>query len=166
MATKPRPSRTTAAPASKPQPSAPAEHPAPDPAAANNIWLAGLGALAKAQAEGSKAFEALVKEGIAAQRAAQDMAQQRMDAFTERMETLNQGVTRAAGRWPGLEHIFESRVAQALGALGMPTPQAWADLMARVERLEQALDGSATPKTESNTGAPAARRTQRKRPAP
>ncbi|HVL10638.1 MAG TPA: phasin family protein, partial [Burkholderiaceae bacterium] len=32
-------------------------------ASAQQIWLAGLGAFAKAQAEGSKVFEGLVKEG-------------------------------------------------------------------------------------------------------
>ena len=36
---------------------------------ANQIWLAGLGAFNKAQAEGSKAFEALVQEGVNLQRA-------------------------------------------------------------------------------------------------
>ena len=31
---------------------------------ASQIWLAGLGAFAKAQEEGGKVFEALVKEGV------------------------------------------------------------------------------------------------------
>ena len=35
---------------------------------AQQIWLAGLGAFAKAQEEGSKVFEALVKEGLGIQR--------------------------------------------------------------------------------------------------
>ena len=35
---------------------------------AQQIWLAGLGAFAKAQEEGGKAFESLVKEGLTIQR--------------------------------------------------------------------------------------------------
>ncbi len=38
---------------------------------ANQIWLAGLGAFAKAQAEGGKVFEALVEEGEAIQESRQ-----------------------------------------------------------------------------------------------
>ena len=35
---------------------------------AQQIWLAGLGAFAKMQQEGSKAFEALVKDGVGVQK--------------------------------------------------------------------------------------------------
>jgi len=35
---------------------------------AQQIWLAGLGAFSKAQEEGSKVFDTLVKEGLAIQR--------------------------------------------------------------------------------------------------
>ncbi len=111
--------------------------PSLEAASANNIWFAGLGALAKAQAEGSKAFEALVQEGVAAQRAAQDAAQQRMEAFAQRVEAINQNVAASASRWPGLESIFEARVARALLTLGLPSAEAWQELLARVERLEQ-----------------------------
>ena len=56
---------------------------APDPAhelprmareSAQQVWLAGLGAFAKAQQEGGKVFEALVREGQALQRKTQDAA--------------------------------------------------------------------------------------------
>ena len=60
---------------------APAAAIPPDDAAkmpASNIWLAGLGALAgaqaNAQAEGTKAFEALVKQGLDMQARAQAAA--------------------------------------------------------------------------------------------
>ena len=41
---------------------------------AQQIWLAGLGAFSKAQAEGGKVFEALVKEGVSLQRKTQTVA--------------------------------------------------------------------------------------------
>ena len=42
---------------------------------AQQIWQAGLGAFTRAQAEGSKAFEALVKEGVTIQRKTQAAAE-------------------------------------------------------------------------------------------
>ncbi len=54
---------------------------------AQQIWLAGLGAFAKMQQEGSKAFEALVKDGVGLQKKTQQAAE----------ETLSQAQTRMAG---------------------------------------------------------------------
>lgn len=41
---------------------------------AQQIWQAGLGAFNRAQAEGSKAYESLVKEGVSIQRKTQNAA--------------------------------------------------------------------------------------------
>ena len=43
---------------------------------AQQIWLAGLGAFAKMQQEGSKAFEALVKDGAGVQKKTQQAAEE------------------------------------------------------------------------------------------
>ncbi len=130
--------RKSAAPRKNKTPeAAPADPGAHDSETSRNIWFAGLGALAKAQAEGSKAFEALVQEGVAAQRAAHDAAQQRMEAFAQRMEAMNQNVAASASRWPGLESIFEARVSRALVTLGLPSGDAWQQLLTRVAHLEQ-----------------------------
>ncbi|HSH89586.1 MAG TPA: phasin family protein, partial [Ramlibacter sp.] len=45
---------------------------------AQQIWLAGLGAFAKAQEEGGKVFEALVKEGTSIQRKTQAAAEEKI----------------------------------------------------------------------------------------
>ena len=100
-------------------------------AAAHNVWLAGLGALANAQAEGSKAFEALVKQGLDMQTRAQDLARERMQAMADPAAT--------GAPWNRLGGIFEERVARALASMGMPSAQDLAALTARVEALEQAL---------------------------
>src|SRR4051812_626481 len=42
---------------------------------AQQIWLAGLGAFSKAQEEGGRVFEALVKEGVGLQRKTQSVAE-------------------------------------------------------------------------------------------
>jgi hypothetical protein len=44
---------------------------------AKEIWLAGMGAFAKAQAEGKQVFEALVKEGVSLQKKTQGAAEER-----------------------------------------------------------------------------------------
>jgi len=118
------------------------------PTSAHNIWLAGLGALASAQAEGSKAFEALVKQGMEMQSKTQALAKEGMAEVAERMEAMTRQATGAAA-WNRLGGIFESRVAQALAGLGMPTAQELTALTARVEALERAL-GQASPKAAAS----------------
>ena len=54
---------------------------------AQQIWQAGLGAFHRAQAEGSKAFEALVNEGVAMQRKTQSAAQAKLaEAVAQRRQ--------------------------------------------------------------------------------
>ena len=50
---------------------------------AQQIWLAGLGAFAKAQEEGGKVFEALVKEGTSIQRKTQSAAEEKITLGVE-----------------------------------------------------------------------------------
>ena len=46
---------------------------------AQQIWLAGLGAFSKAQEEGGKVFDTLVKEGLSIQRKTQSVAEERIN---------------------------------------------------------------------------------------
>ncbi|MEN9888056.1 MAG: hypothetical protein RL559_93 [Pseudomonadota bacterium] len=109
----------------------------------HQIWLAGLGAMAQAQAQGSKAFETLVSDGLAFQQKSQQEAQQRFAEATERLTQLTQNFgQQASGRIDKLEHVFEERVARALHRLGMPTLQDIAELQARVADLEARLASS------------------------
>ena len=88
---------------------------------AQQIWLAGLGAFSKAQAEGGKVFEALVKEGVNMQRKTQTVAEEKITEAAQRMTSAATEMgSRAAGQWDKLETIFEDRVAKALGRLGIP----------------------------------------------
>lgn len=107
---------------------------------AQQIWLAGLGAFAKMQQEGSKAFEALVKDGLGVQKKTQQAAEETLTQAQARMAGFaSEFGTRAAGGWGKLESIFEDRVARALEKLGMPSAQEVAALQARVEALEAQL---------------------------
>src|SRR5664279_99860 len=78
---------------------------------ASQIWLAGLGAFGKAQEEGGKIFEALVKEGEAVQDRAKQVAD---DKFAEVKD-------KATGAWAKLEKVFEDRVARALNSTSVPS---------------------------------------------
>ncbi len=105
---------------------------------AQQIWLAGLGAFAKAQAEGGKAFETLVKEGMSIQRKTQAVAEERLNEATSRVSSMaNEIQSKAAGQWDKLESLFEERVAKALGKLGVPSARDVEALMERIDALNQ-----------------------------
>ena len=107
---------------------------------AQQIWLAGLGAFAKMQQEGSKAFEALVKDGVGMQKKTQQAAEETLAQAQERMAGLAGDLgNKAAGGWGKLENIFEERVARAMANLGAPSAEEFAALQARVEALEAQL---------------------------
>lgn len=126
---------------------------AASPAASHNVWLAGLGALASAQAEGSKALEALVQQGLEMQSRTQALAKEGMAEVAQRMESMTRQAAGAVAPWNNrLGGIFEDRVAQALAGLGMPTAQQLAALTARVEALERALS-QAQPKAAPRAAA-------------
>lgn len=117
---------------------------------AQQIWLAGLGAFAKMQQEGSKAFEALVKDGAGVQKKTQQAAEETLAQAQARMAGFaSEFGTRAAGGWGKLENIFEDRVARALEKLGVPSAQQVQALQARIEALEAEL------RRKESTSAPA-----------
>ena len=121
---------------------------------AQQIWLAGLGAFSKAQEEGTKGFETLVKEGLSLQRKTQAVAEERISEATNRMSDMANGISsKAQGQWYKLENIFEERVSKAMGKLGMPNATELASLNARVDALEKKL-GRATSAAASKTPAP------------
>ena len=116
---------------------------------ASQIWLAGLGAFAKAQEEGTKVFDTLVKEGMTIQRKTQAAAGERLSEATSRMASMATDITsKATGQWDKLETIFEERVSRALGKLGVPTSKDIDALIARIDELNrQVAKLSAHPST-------------------
>ena len=112
---------------------------------AQQIWLAGMGAFAKAQQEGTKVFETLVKDGTKLQEATQQ-AQAKVTEAAHKMSAMASDMgQRASGHMDKLEGIFEERVAKALQSMGLPTAQDLADLQARVAALEAQLAEKSTP---------------------
>jgi poly(hydroxyalkanoate) granule-associated protein len=107
---------------------------------AQQIWLAGLGAFAKAQEEGGKVFDALVKEGVSIQKKTQSVAEAKLGEVAGRMSGMAGDVTSKAGQhWDKLESIFEERTARALGKLGVPSAKDVEALSQRVDELSAQL---------------------------
>jgi len=139
----------------KVQKASPAKKPAAPSAAhvkdsAQQIWAAGLAAFTKAQNEGGKVYETLVKEGLAIQRKTQAAAEEKISEATNRMASMATDITtRATGRWDKLENIFEDRVARALNKLGVPSAKDIEALIARIDDLNQSVQQlSAKPATK------------------
>ena len=97
---------------------------------AQQIWLAGLGAFAKAQEEGNKVFDALIREGEAIQKKTRKVTE---DKVTEM-------AAKATGTWDKLEQVFENRVARSLNSLGVPTKDDVAQLAKRVAELKAEVE--------------------------
>jgi poly(hydroxyalkanoate) granule-associated protein len=110
---------------------------------AQQIWQAGLGALARAQAGAPKIFEELMREGGKLQGGALDAAQKAvMQAFRGAQRTVNRQVDtvkeQAGETWDSLEKIFQARVQRALAQLGIPSAEEFAALKRRVDALSAA----------------------------
>ncbi|MEJ8854758.1 phasin family protein [Variovorax robiniae] len=121
---------------------------------AQQIWLAGLGAFAKAQQEGAKAFEALVKDGTGLQKKTQQAAEETLAQAQTRMAGFaSEFGAKAVGQWGKLENIFEDRVARALEKLGMPSAAELTALQARVAELEAELASRKAPARTAKTAA-------------
>ena len=105
------------------------------------IWLAGLGAFSRAQQEGTKVFETLVKQGEALEsrtkRTAIDTA---AAAGTAAKAKAKEVQAMAGGTWDKLEQVFEARVARALSKLGVHTHDDIEKLAARVDALSEAVN--------------------------
>ena len=107
---------------------------------AQQIWLAGLGAFSKAQEEGGKVFDALVREGVSIQKRTQNVAEEKLSEATSRMASMASDLSnKASGQWDKLETIFEERVSRALKKLGVPAARDIDDLVDRIEELQRTV---------------------------
>jgi poly(hydroxyalkanoate) granule-associated protein len=107
---------------------------------AQQIWMAGMGAFNRAQGEGSKLFEALVKEGMNIEQHTRKLAGGKVEAVRDAVENrVGVARERATDTWDRLEKVFEERVQRALNRLGVPSREDLSDLTARVNSLTDLL---------------------------
>jgi poly(hydroxyalkanoate) granule-associated protein len=106
------------------------------------IWLAGMGAVAKAQKEGPAAFQDAVAEGFKLLTRSRSTAEQVIrDAFESAQGSVESRIDSARDQatetWDNLEALFQSRVHKALQQLGVPSGDEIRLLTKRVAELNE-----------------------------
>jgi len=96
--------------------------------AAQEIWLAGLGAFNLAGAEGSRLFKQLVKRG----RDQQESNQELVGGLKDRAQTLKEDAREALGK---VTAPIENSLASAMQRIGVPSRAEIVKLTHRVEEL-------------------------------
>lgn len=119
----------------------------------HQIWLAGLGAFVRAQEEGTKVFEKLVKQGEQIESKTKSVAAAKTEELRARTEEMK---AKAVGNWDKLEHVFEERVARALNRLGVYTSKDVQALSDRVAELSEAVNTLLAQKGATKPAAPKA----------
>ena len=124
----------------------------------SQLWLVGLGALAKAQTEGPKLLEALIAEGSRVQKGEKSSTRAVLGGLEKARESLASGgdqVRKQAGAdWDRLESIFRDRVGKALLQLGAPSANDVAEMAEQIEALKKRISAleaqpGKTPKTRT-----------------
>lgn len=93
---------------------------------AHRIWLAGLGALAAAEQEGTKVFNRLVDRG--------------KEVESRGKQQFQDARGRAENAWSGMGDKVDEKVTAALHRLGVPTREEIQDLTRRVEELNAKVE--------------------------
>lgn len=115
---------------------------------AQKVWLAGLGAVAKAQANSGKIVETLadqagvlVAEGkkieARVMTAALAKAKEAQSAAKSFAKTKSAETAQTLGK---LEGVFEARVSKTLNTFGIPSSKQVRDLIVRMEELQSSLN--------------------------
>ncbi|MBU0807429.1 MULTISPECIES: phasin family protein [Pseudomonas] len=115
---------------------------------ARKIWLAGLGAYAKAGQEGSEYFKELVKSGEGVEKQGKKLVNEQVEAANSQIDSVKNTVTsnvssvkdKFEGRLDKIEKAFDNRVASALNRLGIPSKQDVEVLSAKLDELSALLD--------------------------
>jgi poly(hydroxyalkanoate) granule-associated protein len=124
---------------------------------AQKIWLAGLGAFARARTEGDKLFDLLVEQGKVLRSRSEKAADQALKTVRSQADTT---MSNAQGKWDKLEQVFEDRVSRSLTRLGVLTSKDVDELARQVADLNdsvRALMGGAAPKRARKAPAKKAR---------
>lgn len=125
---------------------------------AQQIWLAGLGAFSKAQEEGNKLFENLVKEGTALEQKTRHFTSGKVEEMRGVVETgVSQVKERTQETWDKLEKVFEDRVSRSLGSLGVPSRKELQDLISRVDALSKQINKTPAKAPPAASAKPAAK---------
>ena len=111
----------------------------------HQVWLAGLGAVSKAQHGAPKLLEELIAEGAEMHATTKQAAEKALrNALSGVQESLNARMSKVRGdatdAYESLEKIFRSRVHSALTQLGVPSAGEVESLSKRVDALNANID--------------------------
>lgn len=111
---------------------------------AHQIWLAGLGAYAKAGKEGADYFKKLVSEGEAVEKQGKELVSSQVESATSRVNSKVESIrerfqTRTGSSLSKVEEVFDERVASALGRMGIPSKKDVDQLSAKLDDLTAAI---------------------------
>jgi len=138
---------------------------------ANKIWLAGLGAFALAEEEGSKLFKTLVDKGEEFEEVGREQLGKARDKVEELAETAREKLDaateevrdRAGDAWGKVGHRWDSRVGATLQKLGVPTRGEIARLTRRIEELTELVEKQTAARRPRTRKATSARTTARRK---
>jgi poly(hydroxyalkanoate) granule-associated protein len=128
----------------------------------NQIWLAGLGAMAKAHQGAPQMLHSLAAEGARIQANTRGSAEKALGGLLSDVKaTIDSGVSQVRGQagdaLDNLETIFQTRVRRALTQLGVPSSDDVASLSKRVDKLNASI-GKLARKPASARRSPATRK--------
>lgn len=138
-----------------------------------HVFLAGLGALSNAQKVGVKTFDTLVKEG----EDFRDKTSKKTESLIDDVQDAIRGMTsdaqskatglidqvRDTSKLDKLHDVFDSRVADAMERLNVPTKKDIDALNRKLNKILKELDGKAT--TKRKKARPAAKPKAAAKPA-
>jgi poly(hydroxyalkanoate) granule-associated protein len=122
---------------------------------AHQVWLAGLGALSKAQDRGGEFFRQLVERGKELEGRGRDKVEEVVDGAKERMR----------GRGEGVSEALDERITSVLHRFGVPNRDEIHQLTKRVEELNKKVSGLHLGDDEPAAKKPAAKKPAAKKPA-
>lgn len=137
------------------------------------VWLAGMGAIARAQKEGPGAFQDAVREGFellnksrsTTEKMIRDVFESAQESVQTRLDTARDQATET---WDNIEALFQSRVHKALQQMGVPSAEEIrlltrrvAELNANVKALAARQARAAARKSKAPVRKPARRKTAR-----
>lgn len=104
---------------------------------AQQIWLAGLGVLGRAQTQGSRIFDSLVKEGAEVQRNGRTRVEAGAEAVKQRLgNRYARARQTASGSWERLEKTVDAQVKNVLHGLHISDRDEVKALQAQIDALQ------------------------------
>jgi poly(hydroxyalkanoate) granule-associated protein len=112
-----------------------------------DIWLAGLGAFSRAEEEGGKLFDNLVKVGEELESKTRDIADNTVETVVEARDKV---LEKASDTRDKVERAFDDKLSAALGRLGIPSQRELDTVNQRLDTLTQVLQQFKCAKTLKN----------------